>query len=155
MKKMLIFSILSMIFGSNLSGQPVKLSPDAESYSFLSVYYTGIRIKLVQNEDEIVEKILARGTTHIIFLRKDHLGLPSVFFTNLNKEAPDKESEPTIGKSLVSEIRKLFREFLLSISLFNFLIEKQFITTNKQEINLSAINKNSNNELTHFVSVRR
>ena len=156
MEKMLLFLILALLLACDLSAQPLWLSPDVESYSFMSIYCTGVRINLVQKEGETVEKILERGTTQVIFLRKDHLGLPSVFFTNLNSEATDKKGESaTLAATLITEIRKLFREFLLSISLFNFLIEKQVLTNNSQPVNPAIINQTSQNELPGFVSLRQ
>jgi hypothetical protein len=148
MKKMLLILIVFALIGFNLYAQQMWQSPTLNFYDYLSIYYTGAKTNIPQYADETIEKIVMGSKTQLILLRKEPLGLPSIFLTDLNKQVAIIDSAKTsFSTSIIAESRKLFREFILSISLFNCLIEKQIAFKSNPAINMTNFNQNTNIEV--------
>lgn len=148
MKKMFLISIVFVLMGFDLFSQRMWQSPTLNFYDYLSIYFTGAKTNIPQYGNETIEKIVLGNTTQLIFLRKEQFGLPSIFFTDLNKQVAIIDSAKTsLSTSIIAETRKLFQEFILSVSLFNYLIEKQIVSKSNPAINMTNFNQNTNIEV--------
>jgi hypothetical protein len=142
--KMFLFPTLFVLISVNLPAQTMPKNPKPDIYDYLSVCITGVKPNLVHDEVEAVEKNISGRTIPAIFLQKDHFGFPSIFFLEANKKIVVGDAKETaFGTNLVPAIRELFREFLLSISLFNYLIEKLMIPKHDAPQDLANRNLNT------------
>jgi hypothetical protein len=148
MKKMFLISIVFVLMGFDLFSQRMWQNPTLNYYDYLSIYFTGTKTNIPQYADETIEKMVLGSKTQLILLRKEPLDLPSIFFTDLNKQVAIIDSAKTsISTSFIAETRKLFREFILSISLFNCLIEQQIVSKSNPEIKMTKFNQNTTIEV--------
>jgi hypothetical protein len=128
MKKLLFILSVWFMGTDDSNAQPILLNAMPNTFSSMSAGNTRTKSNITEIEVDILEKGSYGTSIHSILQKSNTLGLPFIFFQELRKadEIGGKQSLSLINH-LISDSEQYFREFVMGIAFFHFLIDEEVV----------------------------